>query len=321
MENRGINGTYGSRCATNCTYITQLANSYGLAENYSGVAHNSLPNYLSLTSAGNYSYAPYYNDCSPPGGTANMTCPAITAPNLVDRIDSSGRTWKAYMEDYTGGGCSRHGATTLTSDKNPTYVNNHNPFLYYSDVYTNTTRCTNIVNANPGITGYLALPTVLLSDLNRTAAPNFMWLSPNQCDDGHSPCNPLNNTVLQANNYLSLLVPKILASPVFREMNSSLFIVWDEGDNCKSPGQTYPTCIDLVSSLWAGPIVKAGYKSNTGYSHYSFLKTLEMAWNFLPLTRFDTAALSMTEFFSPPFVHDGLAGSSEKLLAPLSQAT
>lgn len=321
MENHGINATYGTRCASNCTYITQLANSYGLAENYSSVAHDSLPNYLTLTSAGNYSYSPYYTDCSPPESSGNTTCPPINAVNLFDRIEASGRSWRAYMEDYTGGGCSLSGASTLTSDRLHTYANNHNPFLYYSDIYTNTTRCSNIVNANPGSTGYLALPTILLSDLNKTTAPSFMWLTPNLCDDGHSPCNPLNNTVLQTNNYLSLLVPKILNSPVFREENSTLFITWDEGDSCKSPGQTYPTCIDRVSTIWAGPVVKTGYKSNTGYSHYSFPKTLEIAWSLQPLTSFDAAAIPMTEFLDPPFTHDGLAGSSSKPLAPLAYSS
>lgn len=318
MENHGINATYGTRCVTNCTYITQLANSYGLAENYSSVAHNSLPNYLTLTSAGNYSFTPYYNDCNPPGSSGNTTCPPINVTNMIDRIEASGRTWKAYMEDYTGGGCSRHGATTRTSDNITTYANDHNPFIYYSDIYTNMTRCANIVNANPGSTGYLSMPKALVADLNSTAAPSFMWLTPNQCDNGHSPCNPLNNTVLQSNNYLSLLVPKILNSPVFREENSTLFITWDEGDACKGPGQTYPTCIDRISTIWTGPIIKTGYKSNTDYSHYSFPKTLETTWNLQPLTSFDTAALPMTEFFAPRIAHDGLAESNEKLLAPLS---
>ena len=318
MENHGINSTYGTRCGGNCTYMTQLADSYGLAENYSGVAHDSLSDYLTLTSAGNYSYAPYYNDCNPPGESGNQTCPPVNAANLLDRIEASGRTWKAYMEDYPGGGCSRTPAPTFTSDHHHTYSNVHNPFLYYADIYTNTTRCANIVNANPGSTGYLALPTALLSDLNKTTAPDFMWLTPNQCDDGHSPCNPLNNTGLQANNYLSQLVPKILDSPVFREENSTLFITWDEGSACNGPSQTYPTCIDRVATIWTGPTVKTGYKSNTGYSHYSFAKTLETEWNLQPLTSFDTAALPMTEFFDPPFIHDGLAGSNEKLLTPTS---
>src|SRR3989442_5269468 len=48
MENKNLNQTYGDSCVGNCSYITQLANAYGLAGNYSGVAHRSLPNYLTL---------------------------------------------------------------------------------------------------------------------------------------------------------------------------------------------------------------------------------------------------------------------------------
>ena|SRR2546425_2380260 len=51
MENQGINNTYGNHCNGNCTYITQLAKTYGLAQNYSAVGHPSLENYLALTSA------------------------------------------------------------------------------------------------------------------------------------------------------------------------------------------------------------------------------------------------------------------------------
>src|SRR5436309_2709304 len=70
----------------------------------------------------------------------------------------------------------------------------HNPFVFYADIYGNSTRCGRIVNANPGANGYLALPTLLLSDLNSVStASNYMWLTPNLCNDGHDVCVPLND--------------------------------------------------------------------------------------------------------------------------------
>ncbi|TMI35375.1 hypothetical protein E6H25_05445, partial [Candidatus Bathyarchaeota archaeon] len=65
LENQGLNDTYGAHCNGNCTYITQLANTYGLAENYSDIGHTSLPNYLALTSGGNYDTPPFDRDCFP----------------------------------------------------------------------------------------------------------------------------------------------------------------------------------------------------------------------------------------------------------------
>jgi len=41
LENQGLNNTYGTHCSGDCTYITQLANTYGLAENFSDIGHPS----------------------------------------------------------------------------------------------------------------------------------------------------------------------------------------------------------------------------------------------------------------------------------------
>jgi len=280
MENKGLNDTYGSHCPGNCTYITKLANEHGLAENYSSVGHPSLPNYLTLTSGGNYDRPPFDTDCYPENQTTGCY---VSTHDIVDSIEISGRTWRAYMEDYAGGCKLSH-----TSNY---YVNNHNPFVYYTDIYRNATRCGRIVDANPGENGFLALPTQLLADLNSTAtASNYMWLTPNLCDDGHTLCPPLNNTVSQANLYLSLLVPKILSSPIFMTQNAALFITWDESST-KSK--------NIVTAIWAGPAAKPSYKSTTPYDHYSAIKTVEVAWGLPSLYSTDQAAASMSEFFNP----------------------
>src|SRR6267143_605170 len=105
-----------------------------------------------------------------------------------------------------------------------------------------------IVKANPGASGYLALPTQLLSDLNSTStAPNYMWLTPNLCDDGHDVCGPVNNLVSQQNQYLSLLVPMILSSTIFRTQRAALFITWDESATNLN---------NIVTAIWAGPVAK-----------------------------------------------------------------
>jgi hypothetical protein len=274
--NQGINNTYGSHCSGNCTYITQLANAYGLAQNYSALGHPSLVNYLALTSGGNYDIAPFTSDCYP-----QVNGCIVSAPNIVDSIASSGRTWKAYMEDYSGGGCS-------LSHTSSYYVNSHDPFVYYADIYGNATRCSRIVNANAGASGYLALPTQLLSHLNSvSSASNYMWLTPNLCDNGHDVCAPLNNLVSQQNQYLSLLVPMILNSTIFRTQRAALFITWDESATNLN---------NLVTSIWAGPAAEANYKSTVAYSHYSTVRTIEVAWNLPPLAEYDSAAAPMTEF-------------------------
>jgi len=110
-----------------------------------------------------------------------------------------------------------------------------------------------------------------------------------------------------------LVVPRILDSTIFRTQNAVLFITWDEGGGingfggiCPQRGQTYPTCIDTIPAILAGPHVKPGYLSDAALSHYSFVKTLEVAWNLSPFTPLDADAIPMTDFFAMP-LHDSLA--------------
>ena len=304
LENKNLNQVYGTSCSGNCSYITQLADSHGLAKNYSGVAHGSMPNYMTLTSGGNYSYLPYTVNCY---GVLNETC-QVNSKNIADAVEKTGRTWKVYITNYGSSGCKP--IPTL-------------PFVFYTDVYYNATRCSKLVDASPfgHNQRWDVIPTTLLSDLNSPAiTPNFMWLVPSGCDVGycvrnsttvlngtcdnrvcfspcHSPSFPCvsqcgNNSttfaacVSQSNEYLSLVVPQILSSTIFRTQNAVLFITWDEGGGingfggiCPQKGQTYPTCIDTIPAIFAGPHVKRSYVSDPSFSSL------------------DAGAVPMTSFF------------------------
>lgn len=257
MENHGINDTYN--CGASCAYITQLANTYGLAEDYSALTHPSMANYIALTSGGQHG-----TSNSQPPGSVNVT-------NVVDSLEAAGLTWKAYMESYHGG-CSDFGSN---------YSDNHDPFVKYTDIYNNPARCARIVNAGNDAGNSSG---VFLTDLSSSSAPNYMWLTPNLCNDMHD-CS-----VATGNNYLANLVPKILSSYIFTNKRAALFITFDEG--CC----TFPQ--DRVTTIWAGPGIKQGYKSNTFYDHYSYLRTVEDNWGLSYLTVNDTSASPMTEFFS-----------------------
>src|SRR5579884_4147748 len=136
-------------------YINQLASQYGLAANYSGIAHPSLPNYLALTGGSTFGVS---DDC--------QTC-FVDAPNLVaDRVAPSGRTWKAYME-------SMPSACTLGDSGE--YAQRHDPFVYYNDIRL-TAQCSNVVP-------FSALSADLAS---ASTTPNYVWITPNLCDDMHN---------------------------------------------------------------------------------------------------------------------------------------
>lgn len=298
MENQGLSHIINKTIAP---FMNQLALSYGLAVNYTGVTHPSLPNYLSLIAGQDFT-AFSKSDCNP-----GPNCFAGNATNIVDSLEGRGLTWKAYMENYPsncGSQCSA-GGCFMGNNVTGGYVSRHDPFVYFSDIVNSTSRCSNIVPASSD--GQGGPDGQLLTDLSsRSTSSNFMWLTPNLCNDMHDSCNgPINQTdtgscdlaaqcVPQGDSYLEHLVPLILSSNLFTRHNAALFITFDEGAGFCPLNNSSADC---VYTVWAGPNVKAGFKSTNSYNHYSFLSTLETVWHLKPLTSNDATATPMTEFF------------------------
>src|SRR2546427_336991 len=263
MENHNICDIY-THCGGTGTYMTALADAYSIArqDNYCNV-NPSLPNYLCLSGATDFGCSGY------DGGPNSNPCTnsAWNSPNIIDRILGAGLTWKAYMEDMP--------SNCYTSDSG-NYAVRHNPFVYYNDIVSNSTRCNQVVPA--GTAG-----SALVADLASTStASNYMWFTPNTCNDMHDCDIPTGDT------YLSVLVPLILGSNVFLTQRAALLLTFDEGY-----GQP-------IYTVWAGPVVKTAYTSSTAYSHYSVLSTIESNWNLPSLTTNDQNATNMNEFFTTP---------------------
>ena len=262
MENHNLCDILKS-CGGSATYMSNLAGAWGLAQDdhYCNV-NPSLPNYLCLTGGSDFGCSGYDGD---PQSNA-CTNAAWAAPNIVDRIVTAGLTWKAYMEDMP--------SNCYGSDSG-NYVVRHNPFVYYSDIANNATRCSRVVPAGSS-------DSALINDLASTStASNLMWLTPNKCNDIHS-C-PIDT----GDAYLADLVQRILSSPVFTTQRAALYITFDEGY-----GQP-------VYTVWAGRVVNPTYTSSVAYDHFSLLATIESNWNLPTLTANDAGAAAMTEFFTP----------------------
>ncbi|HWM53593.1 MAG TPA: alkaline phosphatase family protein, partial [Thermoplasmata archaeon] len=263
MENHNICDIY-THCGGTATYMTALADAYSISlqDNYCNV-NPSLPNYLCLTGGTDFGCSGY------DGGPNSNPCTnsAWSSVNIIDRILGAGLTFKAYMEDMP--------SNCYGSDSGG-YAVRHDPFVYYNDIVSNSTRCNQVVPS--GTAG-----SALLADLASTStASNYMWLTPNECNDMHD-CD-----IPTGDNYLSVLVPLILGSNVFLTQRAALLITFDEGY-----GQP-------IYTVWAGPVVKTAYTSSTAYSHFSVLSTIESNWNLPPLTSNDQNAPNMNEFFTTP---------------------
>jgi hypothetical protein len=184
LENKEYGDVIGNPAAP---YINGLARQHGLATNEFAVVHPSLPNYMALTSGDTF----FTDDC--------VGC-QIPAANLMDRIEASGRTWTAYLEDMPAA-CSATDAGL--------YVAQHNPFVHYTNIISNPTRCANSV-----------VPfSRFNADLSAGRLSNFVWITPNLCNDMHD-C-----PVATGDAWLAGFVPQLLQSSAFD--NALLLVVWE----------------------------------------------------------------------------------------------
>src|SRR5467141_2942382 len=281
MENEGIYDICRSSpplCSTSgpAPYMASLANNYTIGSQYLSLITTSQPNYVALISGS-------LQGCTSSG------CPVIRAPNLVDRFESAGISWRGYFENQTPTrGCDN-------AEHEP-YTNIHNPFVAFQDITNNTARCNKLYLANPSSCGTVT-DCVLVNDLNNATAPapNFMWLTPNDCNNMRGASGICSSSISTGNTYLSKLVPSILSSRTFTTTRSALFITFDEGNGfCPGP---YPTGESCVYTVWAGSATKTHFGSGNLYNHYSFIKTVEANWNFTGFTLNDANANPMAEFF------------------------
>ena len=167
---------------------------YGTA--YTTSVHPALPNYLELTSGNPQGVA---CDCLP--GTSNTctgnnctllaqscTCPQSVS-HLGDELDVAGIPWREYAESM--------GAPCSPGDAGALFAANHVPFLYYSDVFTNSGRCQQRVVDFTAFAGDL---TATIGEIVR-----FALISPNVCNDMHSNCT--GDPVRQGDTWLAGQVP------------------------------------------------------------------------------------------------------------------
>ena len=198
--------------------IAALASRYAVTTEYHAVARPSLPNYLAMTSGSTW-------------GITDNGYHALPSEDIGTQLTRAGIPWRAYMEGMTAG-CMRSPYP---------YALKHNPFAYYGGVCPD-----NVVELG-----------ALDADL-AGATPNFVFITPGLCHDGHD-C-----AVDEAGRWLDGLVTKIVSSSAWTS-GGILFIVWDEGDGGDS---------NLVPLIVATHSIGAR-QIDGAYDHYSLLATIE----------------------------------------------
>jgi phosphatidylinositol-3-phosphatase len=267
LENKTFSNTFGT--STQDPYLQKtLVPMGGLLTQYWGTGHVSLDNYISMISGqaptqdtvddclpGFTGTIGNYNDVDQTGTAAQQQVIANggciyskRVRNLTDQLIERGYTWKGYMEDM-GNDPTRESATcghpeigvgtdhtneaeapSAAVPLGDAYATRHDPFMYFHSIIDNQNYCdTHVVNLN-------LLPTDLAEE--RTT-PNFVFITPNLCNDGHdgngtgdpgTTCaNGQPGGLTSADAFLQNWVPKITASPAFQK-DGLLIITFDESN-------------------------------------------------------------------------------------------
>jgi len=266
MENTGFDSLIGN---ANAPWINAAAGTHGLATSYFGVTHPSQPNYVAATAGIQ--------------GIDSDADETLNVPNIVDQIEGSGRTWKAYMQSLSL--CTTKLAHACG---NQLYERKHNSFVSFADVQSSRARLANIVDLSQ-----------LNTDLAAGTVPDYVWISPDQCNDMHGrggpstdPCRFANvqGLISAGDAFLSSTVGAIMDSSAWTG-NAAIFIAWDESDFTGSSSNfgfgDASGCCDSVAGHGGGHVVTlvishsdhAARTSSISYNHYSLLRTIQDGWH------------------------------------------
>jgi phospholipase C len=303
MENHGYNQIIGN--TQDAPYLNHLASTYGLAMHYYGVTHPSLPNYLSIISG---YFQGIWDDCmagsavtcNPEAFRTSLSNTQYTSASghphmfngqtLVDQLAAHHLTWKAYMQSLPSAG--------FTGGSDGNYVQKHDPFMYFSSIRNSPARMQDIVPF-----------TAFARDMQSRTVPNFVWISPDVCNDMHggSTCNSNNGLIAQGDNFVRAAVQQIMHSTAWKE-GSAIVITWDENESsnvgcCNSPtgaggvmlGGGYVPLIVITSMSSRHIVLTTG-----SYNHYSLLATFEFMWNLGCLAQ--TCTLQPSSLLTPLFM-------------------
>jgi hypothetical protein len=242
FENKEFGTVIGSPAMP---YFNQLAQTNTLLTQYYAVTHPSLPNYLAMIGGDTFAI------------TINCETCYINSQSLPDFIEASGRTWKTYQEDMP---------EPCFLGSKVDYAQKHNPFIYFDPIRTNPQRCQNSI-----------VPlTQLDADIAARALPDFIFITPNLCNDAHD-CD-----LRTADIWLENLAPKLVTALDTTQQPYLLILTWDEGQGNHSCCGLPTEAGGRIATVLISPQVKNGFQDDTPYTHYSLLKTISTSWA-LPL--------------------------------------
>ncbi len=307
LENEPFHASFGPHSPA--AYLArELPRQGALLTQYYGIGHYSLDNYIAMISGqapnpDTQQDCPVFNEfvASGPVGAygqlpgTGCVYPAAV-PTIADQLEARHLGWMAYMEDM-GNDPRREGATcahaavgardeTERASAGDEYAAKHDPFVYFHALIDDAPRCNaHVVNLQR-----------LTEDLAHAATtPNFAFITPNLCHDGHNPrcVDGAPGGLAGVDAFLKIWVPRIMASPAYRK-DGLIVVTFDEGltgaaccDEQGLPGGPLPGQFGpgggRVGAVLLSPFIRGGTVSRRPYNHYSLLHSVEDYFGLAPL--------------------------------------
>ena len=242
--------------ADSMPYLSSLVTRYGVARQYYANTHPSIGNYFMLTSGQIVSRDDHFAS-------------TIDADNIVRELVAAGKTWKSYAEAIPAP------AFVQLNYDDGRYASRHNPLVYYTDVHDHPEQARNVVPFDR-----------FAADLARDSLPDFTYLVPDMCHNGHECSLATSDAWLQAN------VGPLVGSATFQK-RGVLLLLADESENDNTNGG------GRIPWVVVSDRTKMGYSSTMLYQHQS---TLRFILEQLGITHFPGASASapdMGEFLQP----------------------
>jgi hypothetical protein len=298
-----------------------------LLVHYDAVAHEELANEVALLSgqgptAETAANCPNYTDIIPAsvGADEQVLGSGCVYPQatqtLPGQLAAKHLSWRAYVQGTDEGGTPGACAHPALGQADPTaaqgsgsgpYATFRNPFVYFQSLVGSPACAADDVGLGQ-----------LSGDLvNAKRTPSFSYIVPSRCRDANpTPCTagaPAGPA--QADTFLRQVVPKILASPAYKE-SGLLVISVDEAPSsgefadssaccgqpafpnvaASAPSGLSPRGGGSVGALLLSPYVKGGETNQEPFNHFSLLRTIE---DLFGLGHLGYAGLSAVKPFEP----------------------
>jgi hypothetical protein len=266
----GENTSLGDLTRKNAPYIAGSLKSHSAwLVGYRALKNSSSTgDYIEMTSG--QSIKCERNDSNPVNPNTDKAICHQKLNNIFNQLQVKKISWTDWQESMPHPCAFYDDGTDWAGD---VYGAHHNPAIYYDDIEGDR-YVEDFNNAPKTVCRHHVLPMGTTARDNtrrfdhalaKGTIPQFNYIVPNDCENGHDPCGG-HNTVGQFDAFVKREIAKIKASPAWNA-RSVINVTWDE------QGDATPR--DLrVGSIWFGHQVKPGiYKHR--WTHASLLRTVE----------------------------------------------